>query len=100
MLFTIAFSILFFAAMFLCTYFSPALTRLAMPQALTSGTLALFLKSFQRAVFAVGIAGILLLMVDIVRYPEQIMAVETFLALSVFSGMCLGTGLHLFRKKS
>lgn len=85
--------------MFLCTYFSPALIRFVMPQALTSKALSMFLKSFLRAVFAMGIAGILFLMIYVVTSPEQITVVKAFLALSTFLGMCLGTGLHIFRKK-
>lgn len=54
LLLTTVFSLLFFAVMFLCTYFSPALTRLMLPKALTSGPSAMFLKLFQRAVFAMG----------------------------------------------
>lgn len=99
LLLTTVFSLLFFAVMFLCTYFSPALTRLMLPKALTSEPSAMFLKLFQRAVFAIGAGGILFLMIHLASYPGQITIVEASLILSAFSGMCLGTGLHIFRKK-
>lgn len=99
LLLTTVFSLLFFAVMFLCTYFSPGLTRLMLPKALTSEPSAMFLKLFQRAVFAIGAGGILFHMIHPVGYPGQITIVEASLILSAFSGMRLGTGLHIFRKK-